>query len=572
MRSSRLLPLALLFAALLLALPAAAVAQPPSREVEVQLLGLNDFHGHLESTTPGTIAPDPVSPRVNAGGAEYLATHLRAKEAENENTLIVSAGDLIGASPLLSALFHDEPTIEAMNRIGLDLNAVGNHEFDEGADELRRMQRGGCHPMDGCQDGTGFGGADFRFLAANVVRESTGRTLFRPYAIKRVQGLKIGFIGMTLEGTPDIVSPAGVAGLDFLDEAETANRYARVLRRRHGVRAVVVLLHQGGVQSEPGGINDCNGMEGEIVEIVERTTQRVDLFVTGHTHAAYNCEIEGRPVTSASSFGRLFTDIDVTIDRRSRDVVEVSANNEIVTQNVFRATDLSDLIARYTTIAAPLRDRVIGRIAADITRTNDDSGENPAGNLIADAQFAATSSPGTGAAVAAFMNPGGVRSEFTFAQSGTEGDGNVTYGEAFTVQPFGNSLVTLTLTGAQLLEMLKQQWCGQDFARVLLPSVAVSYSYSSSAAAALVGQPCGGAANPVSNLTVGGVAVDPAASYRITVNSFLAEGGDRFTVLAEGTDRLGGAVDTDALEAYIAPSLTGAPVAPPALDRVDVLP
>ena len=224
MRSNRLLPLALVFAALLLALPAAAVAQAPSREIEVQLLGLNDFHGHLESTTPGTIAPDPVSPRVNAGGAEYLATHLRAKEAENENTLIVSAGDLIGASPLLSALFHDEPTIEAMNRIGLDLNAVGNHEFDEGADELRRMQRGGCHPVDGCQDGTGFGGADFRFLAANVVRESTGRTLFRPYAIKRVQGVKIGFIGMTLEGTPDIVSPAGVAGLDFLDEADTANR------------------------------------------------------------------------------------------------------------------------------------------------------------------------------------------------------------------------------------------------------------------------------------------------------------------------------------------------------------
>jgi 5'-nucleotidase len=220
----------------------------------------------------------------------------------------------------------------------------------------------------------------------------------------------------------------------------------------------------------------------------------------------------------------------VTLDRRSRDVVEVSANNQIVTQHVFKATDLSDLIARYTTIAAPLRDRVIGRIA------------------------------------------GGVRSEFTFAQSGTEGDGNVTYGEAFTVQPFGNSLVTLTLTGAQLLEMLKQQWCGQDFARVLLPSAAVSYSYSLSAAAALVGQPCAGAANPVSNLTIGGVAVDPAATYRITVNSFLAEGGDRFTVLADGTDRLGGAVDTDALEAYIAPSLTGAPVAPPALDRVDVLP
>jgi 5'-nucleotidase len=315
----------LLLLATLLAVPAPAGAAP-GREVEVQLLGLNDFHGHLEPTTPGTIEPDPSSPRVPAGGAEYLATHIRTKAAENRNTLVVSAGDLIGASPLLSALFHDEPTIEAMNRIGLDLNAVGNHEFDEGATELARMQRGGCHPVDGCLDGDGFGGARFRFLAANVVREGSGSTLFRPYAIRSFRGVRVGFIGMTLEGTPDIVSPSGVAGLDFLDEAETANRYADELRRRHGVRAVVVLLHEGGVQSQPGGINDCQGISGPVVDIVERTTKQVDLFVTGHTHSAYNCVIDGRPVTSASSFGRLLTDIDLTLDRRSRDVVGVAAN------------------------------------------------------------------------------------------------------------------------------------------------------------------------------------------------------------------------------------------------------
>jgi 5'-nucleotidase len=545
---------------LLLLLPSAAAA----RDVDVQLLGLNDFHGHLESTTPGTIAPDPASPRVPAGGAEYLATHIRAKAAENRNTLVVSAGDLIGASPLLSALFHDEPTIEAMNRIGLDLNSVGNHEFDEGATELLRMQRGGCHPVDGCLDGTGFGGARFRFLAANVVRADSGKTLFPPYAIRKFGGIKVGFIGMTLEGTPDIVSPSGVAGLDFLDEAETANRYARELRRKHGVRAIVVLLHEGGVQSATGGINTCDGISGSIVDIVERTTKAVDLFMTGHTHAAYNCVIDGRPVTSASSFGRLLTDIDLKLDRHSKDVVEVAANNVIVTQNVFKADDITQLIDRYTAIAAPLRDRVIGRASADITRTPDDSGENAAGNLIADAQLAATSAAGTGAAVAAFMNPGGVRSDIAA--------GDVTFGEAFTVQPFGNSLVTLTLTGAQLLEVLKQQWCSQDAARVLLPSAGVHYTYSASAAAALVGQPCAGAANPVTGLTIAGAAVDPAASYRVTVNSFLADGGDKFTVLRDGTDRLGGSVDTDALEAYLAPSLTGTPIAPPALDRIDVAP
>jgi 5'-nucleotidase len=566
MRLTRLLLIALLT---LLVLPAAALAKG---DVKVQLLGINDFHGHLESTTPGTIAPDPSSPRVPAGGAEYLATHLRQKERANRNTLIVSAGDLIGASPLLSALFHDEPTIEAMNEIGLDLNAVGNHEFDEGATELLRMQRGGCHPDDGCLDGNGFAGADFRFLAANVVDEDSGETLFPPYSVKEFDGIKVGFIGMTLEGTPDIVSPSGVAGLDFLDEAETANRYARELRRRHGVRAIVVLLHEGGLQTQPGGINDCNGISGPIVDIVNRTTQQVDLFVTGHTHTAYNCVIDGRPVTSASSFGRLLTDIDLTLDDLSKDVVEVAANNLIVTQNVFKARDMTKLIERYAAIAAPLRDRVIGRITADITRTPDDSLEHAAGNLIADAQLAATSSPDTGSAVAAFMNPGGVRSEFVFAQSGSEGDGNVTYGEAFTVQPFGNSLVTMTLTGAQILDMLKSQWCGQDFARVLLPSAGVHYTFDQSVADSLVGQSCDGAPNPVSNLTIGGTPVDPAATYRITVNSFLADGGDRFPVLREGTDRLGGAVDTDALEAYLAPSLNGAPIAPPALDRIDVVP
>jgi 5'-nucleotidase len=568
MRFLRLCPIALIA---LMLLPALAAARP-ARDVDVQLLGLNDFHGHVESTTPGTIAADPSSPRVPAGGAEYLATHVRTKAAENRNTLVVSAGDLIGASPLLSALFHDEPTIEAMNQIGLDLNAVGNHEFDEGAAELKRMQRGGCHPVDGCLDGNGFGGAHFRFLAANVVRSDSGKTLFKPYAIRKFGGIKVGFIGMTLQGTPDIVSPSGVAGLDFLDEAETANRYARELRRRHGVRAIVVLLHEGGVQSAPGGINDCNGISGPVVDIVQRTTKAVDLFMTGHTHAAYNCVIDGRPVTSASSFGRLLTDIDLTLDGRSKDVVQVTANNVIVTQNVFKAGDITQLIERYTAIAAPLRDRVIGHISADITRAPDDSLENAAGNLIADAQLAATSSAGTGAAVAAFMNPGGVRSDFTFAQSGSEGDGSVTYGEAFTVQPFGNSLVTLTLTGAQLLEALKQQWCSQDSPRVLLPSAGVHYTFSQSATTALIGQPCGGAANPITGLTIGGTAVDPAASYRITVNSFLADGGDKFTVLRDGTDRLGGAVDTDALEAYVAPSLTGAPIAPPPLDRIDVTP
>jgi len=558
--------LSVLAAAVLAAALGAAPALAAGGTTQVQLLALNDFHGNLEPPggSSGRIVAEPGAQPVDAGGAAYLASHVRALEAENPNTAVVSAGDLIGGSPLLSALFHDEPTIESMNRLGLDLNAVGNHEFDEGAAELRRMQEGGCHPTDGCQDGDGFEGADFRFLAANVVGARTGRPFFRPYAIRRFGRQRVGFIGMTLEATPDIVSAAGIQGLRFLDEAETANRYARVLRERHGVQTIVVLLHQGGTQTGTSfGINTCEGIAGPVVDIVNRTDDEVDLFITGHTHQAYNCVIDGRPVTSASSFGRLVTDIDMTLTRRG-EVRQVKANNEVVTRDVEPAADIAELVQRYKTLAAPLEGRVIGRVAGDLTRAADDSGESAAGNVIADAQLAATSAPERGGAVAAFMNPGGVRADLA--------GGEVTYGEAFTVQPFGNTLTTLTLTGAQLLDVLKQQWCGQGFARILIPSSTVSYTWDASVAAEILGKPCEGAANPVSELTIGGTPVDSGASYRITVNSFLADGGDAFSVLTQGTDRLGGVVDVDAFEAYLAGSLTGEPLAIPALDRITVVP
>jgi 5'-nucleotidase len=565
-------PLACLLA-VLLALPAAAQAQRSTRTTG-QILAVNDFHGHLEPTTPGTIATRTEATPIPAGGAAYMATTIRGLRRQHpRNTLTVSAGDLIGASPLVSALFHDEPTIEAWNDIGLDLSAVGNHEFDDGIVELRRMQKGGCHP-DGCvdRDGDGradrFEGADFRFLAANVVRESTGRPVFPPFAIRRLGGVDVGFIGLTLEGTPAIVSAAGIRGLVFRDEADTINRYARVLRRQHKVKAIVVLLHEGGFQATPFNINGCNGLSGAVVDIVNRTVPAVDLFITGHTHQPYNCVVDDRPVTSASSFGRLVTDLDVTVDRRTRDIVKVTANNVVVRQTradgtpVRQAPDLSALVKHYQTLAAPLAQRAVGRLTGPATRAQDDSGESTAGNLIADSQLAATDNEA--GAVAAFMNPGGVRSDFP--------GGDVSYGAAFTVQPFGNTLTTMTLTGAQVLEMLKQQWCGQSSPRILLPSAGVAYTYSAAAAAAATGQPCSGAVNPVTALTIGGQPVDPAASYRITVNSFLAGGGDLFTVLTEGTDLTGGALDLDALQAYLAPSLTGAPIPVPATYRITVEP
>jgi len=562
-------------ATLVLASGAISKSPPPiiqhGSEVEVQLLALNDFHGNIQppSGSSGRVGT------VTAGGAEYLATHVRTLSESNRNTFVVSAGDLIGASPLLSALFHDEPTIEAMNKIGLDLNAVGNHEFDEGTTELLRMQNGGCHPVDGCQDGDPFEGADFKFLAANVVNHNTGQTLFPPYVIEHFSGAKIAFIGMTLEGTPNIVSPSGVAGYDFLDEADTANALIKKIKKT--TDAIVVLIHEGGSPTALD-INGCAGVTGAITDIVDRLDDEVDLVISGHTHQPYNCVIDGKPVTSAFSFGRLITDIDVNVDKRKQEVTSIAINNRIVTRDVAPAADITALISKYNALAAPIANRVIGHITADILRANDASLEQPMGNVIADAQLAATDDPGFGDAVASFMNPGGVRADLVYAGSPAgEGDGVVTYGELFTVQPFGNSLVTLTLTGAQIDRMLEEQFCGLNspnsvpagFFKVLLPSAGFHYTWDQSEAGAVN---CDTAnAVDAASITLNGSPVTASGMYRVTVNSFLADGGDGFAVLKQGTDRLGGAVDTDAFEAYLkAAEPTG--VSPAPTDRIDVQP
>lgn len=534
---------------------------PEERDlVELQILGINDFHGNLEE---GSLAIDPATGSsgsdgaVDAGGAAYLASHIAQLEEGVEHSIVVSAGDLIGASPLLSALFHDEPTIEAMNEIGLDLNSVGNHEFDEGAAELLRMQEGGCHPDDGCQGPTGeFGGADFDFLSANVIVSETGETLFPAYKIEEFGDASVAFIGMTLEGTPSIVTPTGVEGLEFIDEAEAVDRVLPEIAEA-GVDAVVVLMHEGGFQTEDGGINDCNGIAGPVVDIVERMSDEVDLVVSGHTHQAYNCVIDDTVVTSAASYGRLVTDIDLTIDPCAGEVVGIEAGNLVVTRDVTPDGDVEALVAEYREIAAPLADRVIGEASAALTEEETPAGESGLGDVIADAQLAATAGEDVGGAQIAFMNPGGIRADIEA--------GEVTYGEAFTTQPFGNNLVTLSLTGEQLDTLLEQQFCNPDAEdptaqRVLQVSEGFAYAWDPAA-------PCGERVDPAS-ITLNDEVVDPTATYRVTVNSFMADGGDNFSVLPEGTDRLGGVVDVDALEAYFE---ANSPVAPGPQDRISLV-
>jgi 5'-nucleotidase len=492
--------------------------------------------------------------RTPAGGAEYLATHIDALRKQNRNTLVVSAGDNIGASPLVSGLFHDEPTIEAFNAMGVDISAVGNHEFDEGSAELLRMQDGGCHPVDGCQDGDGFAGADFDYLAANVTDDDTGRTLFRPYEIRRVGGVKVGFIGVVLKDTPTIVTPSGVEGLTFGDEADAIDEYTAKLKKK-GVRAIVVLMHQGDTV-DLGQVNDCINPVGPLADIIGRSSTEVDLYLTGHTHQAYNCVIGGKRATSASSFGRVLTDANLRVDRRTGQVVSVSAENEIVTQDVAKDAAQTAILNKYTAISAPIANRRIGASTAALTREQNAAGESVLGDIIADSQLAATAPDGFGNAVVAFMNPGGIRTDIDA--------GDITYGEAFAVQPFGNSLVTMTLTGAQIDRVLEQQWDGQGTSpKVLQVSNGLTYTWSASG-------PLGSRVDP-STIKINGTTVDPAASYRVTVNSFLADGGDGFTELRNGTDRLGGAVDLDALAAYLSLPAND-PIAPTPRDRITVVP
>ena len=504
--------------------------------VNLQILSINDFHGNI-ATTSGAFG--------GVGRADYLAANMATAAAGAEHSITVSAGDLVGASPLISALFHDEPTIEAMNLIGLEINGVGNHEFDEGGEELLRLQNGGSHPVDGDLDGNGFAGADFEFLAANVTVDATGDTIFAPYTIKEYGGVEVAFIGMTLEGTPAIVTPSGVAGLTFHDEVETVNALVPGLQAM-GIEAIVVLMHEGGVASEGGGDGDgCGTLSGNLYDIVVGLDDAVDLVIGGHNNQRFAClDVDGKAVTMAYHSGRMFTDIDTTLDPVTGEMtVRALDNKENFQAGVTPDATVTALIDRYDALAAPLSNAVIGSITEDVTETNNDAGESPLGDVIADAQLAATSSATTGNAVVAFMNPGGIRDDLFFDEiAGGEAPGEVTFGEAFSVQPFGNSLVTMTLTGAQIHELLTQQWVGQTSPRILQVSTGFSYSWDATAADADKVDPA--------SIMIDGVLVDPAGNYRVTVNSFLADGGDNFSVLPLGTDRLGGEIDLDALVTY----------------------
>ncbi|CAN7233872.1 bifunctional metallophosphatase/5'-nucleotidase [Terrabacter sp. LjRoot27] len=557
---------------------------PGKTQFPIQILSFNDFHGNLEPPSGSSARILTSAGNVDAGGVEYLATHLKQARVGHANTVTVAAGDMVGASPLLSAAFHDEPTVEALNDLGLEATAVGNHEFDEGYKELQRLQSGGClddgagaNNQNSCPAGT-FTGAKFQYLAANVIEKASGKTILPPYWVKKFNGAKIGFIGMTLKDTPSIVTAAGVAGLEFTDEVETANALVPVLKEQ-GVNAIVVLVHQGGTPPASTAYDyTCKGggtlsADSPIIPIVKNLDPAIDMVISGHTHQPYVCAIPDsagvpRLVTSASSFGRLYNDTEVTYDRRTSDIVrptEADSVNNIVTRSVAPDAAATALITKYKELVKAIASKIIGTISADIVRAQNAAGESPLGDLIADAQLADPSViTGGQTPVVAFMNPGGIRTDLAYANSKYgEAPGAVTYEEAFNVQPFNNYLVSMNLTGQQIYDVLNQQRTGKNAgsaAKMLQVNKGLTYTWSTATQMVVDG-----------TVAVNGTPVDKAASYRIVTNNFLSDGGDNFPAFQGGTGKYFGGLDIDAFANYLAKP-ENANYSPAPATRITVVP
>lgn len=540
-----------------IAAPPAVAAVP----IEVQVLAFNDIHGNLEPPKQSVRARDASGADVwvPAGGVAYMAGALNQLRKGQAHSVTVSAGDLIGGSPLTSAMFLDEPTILAMNQLGLELNSVGNHEFDRGSAELLRMQYGGCTKYSNrepCALDKPFPGARFRFLAANVLKQD-GATLFAGTAIKDFGPVRIGFIGMTLKETGVLVTPSGVAGLTFADEAATANALVPKLKAE-GADTIVVLLHQGAFTKGDWNDPTCPGLSGDVLPILAKLDPSIELVVSGHTHWSYRCELplangRTRLLTSAGRYSTMLTDIRLAFDPRTKALLSKRAALAVVQGEPFQSprgpVPLSNafpvypadpavkaIVDRYQAAAWSQAERAVARVAGIVSETEDADLATRGGELLADAQLAWTRPKERGGAEIAFMNNSGVRGDLV-----PRADGSVTYGQLFALQPFGNGMIAMTLTGAQLKRLLEQQFLDPAQPGMLMPSAGFAFVYDVRRAAG----------ERIVAMTFNGKPVDPNRRYRVTTNSFLAAGGDNFTVFTEGTDRFDAGNDLDGLEAYL---------------------
>jgi 5'-nucleotidase len=473
---------------------------------EVQLLGVNDFHGQLDVTRT-------VNGR-KVGRADYLAAYLKQQEAKVKDTLLLAIGDNVGASAPVSALLQDEPTIDIFNTLHFDVSTVGNHEFDHGVNEMLRQIYGGPNPNTGAY----FAGANFPYVCANVVNADTKKPLLQPYTIKRVHGVQIGFIGVVTTETPTITMPSNVKGIEFTDETEAINKYAKELKKK-GVKTIVVLAH------DPGTSNaDGSNANGRVVDMAKNVDPAVDVIFGGHNHAYLNTKVNGKLVVQAYSYGTAFDDVHLWIDPKTKDVVK--SNAEILStyqDSIQPDPQIKQMIDNAEAKVAPLINQVVGTAAADLTQTQNASGESNLGDFITDAQRASTK------AQIAITNPGGIRANIN--------SGQITWGNLFTVQPFNNQLITMDLTGAQIRQALNQQWATNR----MLQISGLKYSWDSTL----------GDDKIVSMTLEDGTPIEPNQTYSVTMNSFLASGGDGFTAFASGKNQVTGQVDLDALVDYV---------------------
>ena len=588
-----------LWAALASVSSLAFAAEPAAKEpITLSLISLNDFHGNILPPPGSVLVPDrnnEAGARVSAGGAAYISTLVQSlKQLNPQRTLVVAAGDMIGASQLTSGLFHDEPTIDILSQIGLEITSVGNHEFDKGRSELLRMQRGGCFPktadgtagivgVDTCMNQGQFKGASFQYLAANVTDQRTGETLFPPYAIRTLGGVKVGFIGLTLKETPSMVTPAGVAGLQFADEVETVNRLVPELKSQ-GVSVIVVLIHQGGETRAKTLLDkSCPGFSGEIIKLSDRMDPAVDVVLSGHTHQEYVCfRPDGKLITQSGSYGRLVTKVDLTLDAVTKRVIAKDANNKLVLNDVGvkdstgkvlavpaeyttlqRDPAIDQIVRRYGDLTATIADVVVGRISSVLDRKVNAAGENTLGAVIADAFLAGTSDSSYGAKAAqiALTNKGGLRSDLSSSMT-------VTFGQLFSVIPFNNNLITMDLTGEQLLRLLEQQWEKPNSPGGRIMSVSQGFSYTWDASQPEGAAPGSGHRVVPGSMKLHGVPIEMNKTYRITVSDFMASGGDSYTVLKQGRNLQTGELDSVVAKLYF--RVKGV-VHAPTLDRISRL-
>ncbi|MGZ8314565.1 MAG: bifunctional metallophosphatase/5'-nucleotidase [Telluria sp.] len=531
---------------LCLALAAASLvsgcALRPQAPLELNVVALNDFHGNLEASKFNyTDKGQPAT--LKAGGIDTIGAALQAWRAEDKDLMFVAAGDLVGATPAISSMWADEPTLTAMSMLGMDASSAGNHEFDQGRAELLRQQHGGCesHRADkACKFEPNFKGASFAYLAANVVDKATGKTLLPAYKIEESKGVKVAFIGAVLKDTPSVVLASGIAGLSFLDEAESINK-AMPEARAKGATVFVVLIHEGGHTDEGFSEPDCKNLKGPIVGISQRLDPEIKLIVSGHTHKGFQCKVGGRTITQAEMGGHVLSRIKLIVDQDTRALRDVAVRNVIMKPGEYPADARIDsylkLVKERSEAALA---RPLARVGAKaVVRKLNDAGEAPLGNLIADAVLEAAQAEG---AQVAFMNGGGMRKDLDVADNLT-----ATFGQAQVILPFSNTIVVMDMTGAQLYQALEQQWIrkhADSQAEMLHASRGFSYAWDAS-------KPKGQRVVPGS-VKLDGVALDAAKTYRVAANNFLAEGGDGFVAFAQAADKRNTQIlDLDAFVRYL---------------------